>query len=261
MCDGTDTGEKLRSPAPATRARPPSHAAPGRRSAPPLGRDVARLQAFSDGVFAFAATLLVVSLEVPGNYDDLLDALAGFPALGIAFAAIVSLWAIHREFFARYPLGDGISMAINAVLLFIVLIYVYPLKLLAELAARQFLRVGTPTVTDMTPAQAQGVYVIFGLAVLVTSLAIAALHLRAWQLRDVLELDDPARGELAARGWSYVGIGIGACLSIAVAALGIGTGWGLPIWMLLMFSPLVEVVIRSRYLSPRASTPGSPTES
>lgn len=213
---------------------------------PPLGRDVLRMQAFSDGVFAFAATLLVVSLEVPGSYDELLEALAGFPALGIAFAAIVSLWAIHREFFARYPLGDSITMAINAVLLFIVLIYVYPLKLLAELAASQFLRVGTSGVTDMTPAQVQGVYVIFGLAVLVTSLAIAALHLRAWQLRDELELDDPARGELTARGWSYVGIGMGACLSIAAAAFGLGAGWGLPIWMLLVLSPLVEVLVRSR---------------
>lgn len=240
------------------RARPPLPGPPGRRTAPPVRHDLLRMQAFSDGVFAFAATLLVVSLEVPGSYDDLLEALAGFPALGIAFAAIVSLWAIHREFFARYPLGDNISMAINAVLLFVVLIYVYPLKLLAELAARQFLRVGPPTVTDMTPAQAQGVYVIFGLAVLVTCLAIAALHIRAWQLRDVLGLDDRARSELMARGWSYVGIGLGAGLSIAAAALGLGTGWGLPIWMLLVFSPVVEVFVRSRYPSPKASTEGNP---
>lgn len=57
-------------------------------------------------MFALAATLLVVTLEVPGDYDELLDALGGFPAFGLAFGALVSLWAGHRQFFARYPLGD-----------------------------------------------------------------------------------------------------------------------------------------------------------
>jgi hypothetical protein len=144
--------------------------------------------------------LLVVSLEVPSSYDELLEALAGFPALAIAFAAIVSLWAIHRESFARYPLGDGISMFINAVLLSIVLIDVYPLELLAELGAHEFLRVGNPTVSDMTPAQAQGVYIIFALAVLHTCLAVAALHLRAWQLRGGRRLDDQTQADLVAGG-------------------------------------------------------------
>lgn len=218
--------------------------APGtttRRSAPPLGRELPRMQAFSDGVFAFSATLLVVTLKVPTSYDELLQALAGFPALAIAFAAIVSLWAIHREFFARYPLGDNVSMAINAVLLFIVLIYVYPLKLLAELAAHIILRVGNPTVADMTASQVQGTYIIFGLAVLATSLAIAALHLRAWQLRHILELDSPARADLVAAGWSYAAIGLVACIAIGAAAVGLGTRWGLPIWILLVGSPTVEL--------------------
>jgi hypothetical protein len=231
-------------------------AVPVRRSAP-LGHETPRMQAFSDGVFAFAATLLVVSLEVPASYDDLLEALTGFPALAIAFAAIVSLWAIHREFFARYPLGDNVSMAINAVLLFVVLIYVYPLKLLAELAAHEFLRVGAPTVSDMTTPQLRGVYSIFGLAVLATSLAIAALHLRAWLLREPLQLDAPARAELVASGWSYVGIGLVACVAIATAALDVGTGWGLPIWILLVVPPAVEVL---RFqVTRRGRTRGGPT--
>lgn len=226
---------------------------------PTLGRDVLRMQAFSDGVFAFAATLLVVTLEVPSSYDQLLDALAGFPALAIAFAAIVSLWAIHREFFARYPLGDSITMGINAVLLFIVLIYVYPLKLLAELAAHKFLRVGAPTVAEMTPAQIRGIYAIFALAVLLTCIAISALHLRAWQLRDHLELDDQDRTDLIGHGRGYLGIGLVAALTLAVAALDLGTGWGLPIWMLLLLSPAAEWLARARLHRRRARPVGFPS--
>jgi uncharacterized membrane protein len=41
-------------------------------------REVSRLEGFSDAVFGFALTLLVVSLEVPEDYRDLAVTLSGF---------------------------------------------------------------------------------------------------------------------------------------------------------------------------------------
>ena len=52
------------------------------------GGEVSRLEGFSDAVFGFALTLLVVSLEVPQTLDELLRAMRGFildnlPCFGI----------------------------------------------------------------------------------------------------------------------------------------------------------------------------------
>lgn len=205
-----------------------------------------RLEAFSDAVFALAATLLVVSLEVPSDYDELLEALGQFPAFGLAFAALISLWVGHRQFFAHHPLGDGWTVLINSVLLFIVLLYVYPLKLLAEVLANRFLWTSTDEVERMDAAEIRGLYVIFGAAVVATSIAMAGLYLRAWQTRDQRHLGSDAGYEVASEGLAYLGIALLAVAGLGIAAVDVGLSWGLPIWLLLIGSPLVEL-LRQRH--------------
>ncbi len=50
--------------------------------------EVSRIEALSDAVFAFAVTLLVVSLEVPATFAELWIKLHGFLAFGISFAML-----------------------------------------------------------------------------------------------------------------------------------------------------------------------------
>src|SRR5262245_1284976 len=89
-----------------------------------------RIEAFSDAVFAISATLLVVSLEVPRDFAALKQSLAGFVAFAASFAIFINIWAHHHRYFRAFPLADVGNVALNSVLLFVVLFFVYPLKFL-----------------------------------------------------------------------------------------------------------------------------------
>ena len=103
------------------------------------GRDVTRLESFSDAVFGFALTLLVVSLEVPKSFADLIAAMKDFPAFAVCFAMLAMLWNSHYRFCRRYGLDDGTTRFFTCVLLFIVLLYVYPLKFLFNLSVNDMI--------------------------------------------------------------------------------------------------------------------------
>lgn len=91
-----------------------------------------RLEGFSDSVFAFAATLIVVSFEVPDTMDQMKELSIGFISFGISFLALALIWKLHYNFFRRIDRIDNWVIAYNMILLFVILFYVYPMKFLAN---------------------------------------------------------------------------------------------------------------------------------
>src|SRR5437660_5265101 len=83
--------------------------------------EISRIEGLSDAVFAFAVTLLIVSLEVPRTFAELRETLSGFLPFAISFAILIQIWYIQFTWFRRYALQDALTTALNAVLLFVVL--------------------------------------------------------------------------------------------------------------------------------------------
>jgi uncharacterized membrane protein len=92
------------------------------------GREVSRIEGFSDAVFGFALTLLVVSLEVPDSFEGLKQIVGGFVPFAITFALVCWIWYEHYAFFRVFDAEDKVTIALNCTLLFLVLFFVYPLK-------------------------------------------------------------------------------------------------------------------------------------
>src|SRR5437764_13576522 len=101
--------------------------------------EVSRIEAFSDVVFGFAISLLVVSLEAPKTYAQMMEMLRGFLPFAICFWLFIDIWFEHHHFYKRYGLQDQVTMALNTFLLFVILFYVYPLKYVFSLFTQEIL--------------------------------------------------------------------------------------------------------------------------
>jgi uncharacterized membrane protein len=159
--------------------------------------EVSRIEALSDGVIAFAVTLLVVSLEVPRTFDQLLVTMRGFVAFAITFFMLFHVWFVQYKFFRRYGLNDNFTIWANAFLLFVVLFYVYPLKFVWTLTVNMMM--GLP-VDRLTPdgsieppirrEQVPQMMAIFGLGFAAVFTVFTLLYHHAYRKRAELEMND-----------------------------------------------------------------------
>jgi uncharacterized membrane protein len=110
----------------------------GLSAAAPTRRDVDRVAAFSDGVFAIAITLLVLSLTVPThvNPDDLGEALRDLaPELfsyALSFLVVGMYWMAHHRVFRSVVQVDRTVLWINLALLGFVALLPFPTELLGK---------------------------------------------------------------------------------------------------------------------------------
>lgn len=195
------------------------------------GREVSRQEALADAVFGFAITLLVVSLEVPRTFAEMMQAMRGFFAFAASFALLYLVWHHHYRFYRRYGLEDTLTTVLNGVLLFVVLFFVYPLKFVFNLMFDQVLGVSPwvampdgSRVPVLTREQGPTMMLVFGLGYAAVFLVFALLYHHAYRRRETLELTDlEAYDTLDNVRENLLNVAI-AALSIVMAYRGGGRG-------------------------------------
>ncbi len=185
------------------------------------GHEVTRLEAFSDAAFGFVVTLLVVSLEVPNTFDELMDKMSGFIAFAICFGLLVHFWFKHYHFFRRYGLQDVTTIVLNAALLFVLLLYVYPLKFLFLAFVGSILGFGPKStmagMSSMTPDQLRMLFTLYGLGFFVVYALFGVLYLHAYRVRESLKLTRIERFDTVAAIVDNLGVALVGLASVAAS--------------------------------------------
>jgi len=148
--------------------------------------EVSRIEAFSDVIFGFAISLLVVSLEAPKSFHELMVMMRGIIPFGICFFLFIDIWYEHHDFFRRYNLHDFSVSALNTLLLFMLLFYVYPLKYVFTVFVSSLRGEGTGIKTTDMPV----LFTIYGLGLAAVFMLLGLMYRHAWTKRDELGLNE-----------------------------------------------------------------------
>lgn len=183
------------------------------------GTSVSRLETFVDAAFAFGVTMLVISVgSVPKSIEELLLALRSVPAFAACFLILVMLWSGHEEWSRRYGIEDDGTTWWSLLFVFVMLVWIYPLRLIFAGAMDFFTGgwaksgIGSGSWPDLRAA-----YLIYGVGFAAMNGILLALHRAALRA----ELDPPLDSVeiLETRrsiGSFVIHIGV-ACLSMLAA--------------------------------------------
>lgn len=153
------------------------------------GTEVTRVEGLTDAVFAFAVTLLVVSLEVPRTFEGLLDVVRALPAFIICFTLLMTFWTAHFRYHRRYGLQDGFTRVMTMAILVVVLFFVYPLKFLFTLLTVGVFQLQLHDAPTMNVGQGDMLYLIYGLGFAGVWTLYGLMYWHALRKREELELD------------------------------------------------------------------------
>lgn len=103
---------------------------------PRMTRETGRIEAFSDGIFSIAATLLVLDLKPPAAtipfWQGVVNQWPGYASFLLSFLLIGIMWINHHRLFSHITHSDDALMAANLLLLLGVVWIPYPTSLMAQ---------------------------------------------------------------------------------------------------------------------------------
>ena len=155
------------------------------------GLEVTRLDTFVDAAFAFVLTLLVISFdEIPSTYQEMIAAAKRIPGFAAAFAVLMMFWRQHRMWSRRYGLENRQTIFYSLTLIFVVLVYVYPLRMIFEGLFSQLSGGFLPTSYDINSYyELRMIFVFYSVGFLAMSLLISQLYRCTLRDADALALN------------------------------------------------------------------------
>lgn len=167
-----------------------------------------RLEAFADGVFAIAITLLVLDIEVPTGTGSFWRALAeewpSFLGYLVSFVFIGGLWVNHVSVTRLVRRGDSTLYGLHLLVLFFVAILPFSTRLMA---------------THLGDEWERGAVTLFGINLVLASLMLNATigyAMRDKDLRDDTVAEEELRSFFRLRLWTTLVLVVAAVLAVVL---------------------------------------------
>lgn len=128
--------------------------------------------------------MLVISVDaIPQSYAELNLALLRIPAFAASFAITVMFWHGHYRWSRRYGIEDTTSVVLSLALVFLVLVFLYPLRLMMSGALNAMTGGLLPAELLITEiSHARLFFGVYGLAFALMSAVLLALNARVLRL-------------------------------------------------------------------------------
>ena len=142
------------------------------------GVNMTRIETFVDAAFAFAFTMLVISIdEIPRSPQELFLLSRDTPAFIISASVIGSIWLAHSNWSRTFGLQDSLTIYLSLGLVMLMLIFVYPIKLVTQLSVSYLSRgmLGTEPPAMLWSDMAE-LFVYFALGLVALSVIIICLY-------------------------------------------------------------------------------------
>ena len=221
-----------------------------------------RLEGFVDAAFAFAVTLIVISLgHVPSSVEQMLQAMRGLPAFAVCFLLIARIWLAHRSWGRHYDIEDGPTVVLSLILVFLVLIYVYPLRLLFSL---MFAGMSGGWLADQpvdtTIEDLRAAYIVFGLGLGAIAIVFMALfrHALVHAQEIGLDADEIIVTRMRIAGWfctfvvSMISIATACAITFDARKPWTMSLPGCVYWLLMFTRPTLNRIVARRLARPTA---------
>ena len=181
-----------------------------------------RLDAFVDAAFAFAVTLLLIAGAEPIiSISGLQTALLNIPTSAACFALVAIFWSAHRNYGRLAPTRDALSTLLSLAVVFSVLVYVFPLRMLVSSGFHYMSRgllPGSALINSFEDLKL--LYVVYGIGFAFLSLLFVLLFRHTAKKGDQLGATPEGQADAADSAVVWIFCLISGLVSAVVAVVG-----------------------------------------
>jgi hypothetical protein len=183
------------------------------------GLNMTRIEVFVDAAFAFAVTMLVISFDaIPTTYNEVILAIKSIPAFIVAVIQLVWIWHTHNKWSRRYGLDTTYTVVLSTALLIVVLIYIYPMRIIAGSMFFWFTNGYLPSTFSLNSMdELRGMFVFLGIGFVALSVVFVAMYRYATSLVDELRLSKVESYDTRSMEIMWLGAAMIGFLSIITA--------------------------------------------